>query len=102
MEQTGSTLSQLMFSLIEVWKSSGQSQKDFCREKDLALSKFQYWYKKYQQSGQPDGDPFMAVTVRKPGTRPVGPGSMEIYWPDGRRLIFHQEVEVSFLRALLA
>lgn len=93
-----------MFSLIEVWKKSGQSRKAFCQEKDLALSKFQYWYKKYQQSHQPvDVEPFMSVTVRsKPsGTKAVAPGSMEILWPDGRRLIFHQEVEVSFLRALL-
>jgi len=104
MESPDSTLRQLMFSLIEVWKGSGQTQKAFCLEKDLALSKFQYWYKKYQQGHQPAGEPFMAVTVGSKAAvaKPAVPGSMEILWPDGRRLIFHQGVEVSFLRALLA
>jgi hypothetical protein len=105
MESTDNTLQQLMFSLIEVWKASGQTQKTFCQEKDLAMSKFQYWYRKYQQSNPvTEGGSFMAVTVRSKAAaaKPVKPGSMEILWPDGRRLIFHQEVEASFLRSLLA
>jgi hypothetical protein len=104
MESPDNTLQQLMFSLIEVWMKSGHSRKAFCQDKGLAPGKFQYWYTKYQQSHQPtDGEPFMAVTVRgKPtGTKVVASGSMEVLWPDGRRVIFHQGVEASFLRTLL-
>jgi hypothetical protein len=34
--------------------------------------------------------------------KPVQAGSLEVVYPDGRRLVFHQEVEPAFLRALLA
>ena len=104
MDSEKRTLQQLMFSLIEIWKQGNQSQKDFCQEKSLTLSKFQYWYKKHQQSHSgPGGEPFTVVTVRNNATvpKPVASGSMEIIWPDGRRLIFHQGVEASFLRTLL-
>lgn len=40
MESTDTTLQQLMFSLIEVWRASGKTQRDFCQEKDIAYSKF--------------------------------------------------------------
>jgi len=47
MEQPDDTLQQLMFSLIEVWKTSGKTQLEFCKEKDSADHKFHYWFRKY-------------------------------------------------------
>jgi hypothetical protein len=106
-------LQQLMFSLIEIWQSSGQSQKSFCHEKDLAYSKFHYWYRKYQEyrsassSGEPlpdepFGRAFVAVTVKKASTLDTVPaGVLELVFPEGRRLIFNQGVEAGFLKTLL-
>jgi len=93
-----------MFSLIEIWQSSGQSQKSFCQEKELAYSKFHYWHKKYLEYQTPSssGEPFVSVTVKKSRaleTLPVG--VLELVFPDGRRLIFNQAVEAGFLKALL-
>jgi hypothetical protein len=100
MEPTGSTLSQLMFSLIEVWKKSGMKQKDFCAEKDIALPKFQYWMKKYTLQQETPGD-FLPVKLTGSGTG--SPASrLEILWPDGKRVIFHAAVDASFLKALLS
>jgi len=98
------SLQQLMFSLIEIWQSSGQSQKSFCQEKELAYSKFHYWHKKYLEYQTPSssGEPFVSVTVKKSRaleTLPVG--VLELVFPDGRRLIFNQAVEAGFLKALL-
>lgn len=102
MEKPESTLQQLMFSLIEVWKSSGQTQKVFCQEKDLAYGKFHYWYRRYQQDQVPgEENAFMAVTVKGKAADPVT-GKMELIWPDGRRLVFHQGVDPLFLRSLLS
>jgi hypothetical protein len=42
----------------------------------------------------------MAVTVKKQPV--VRSGTLELVYPDGRRLIFHQDVDPSFVRALLA
>lgn|SRR5690606_1033743 len=100
MESNNLTLQQLMFSLIEVWKKSGKSQHQFCHEKDIAYSKFQYWMKKYNDQSRTDGDDgFVSVVVKD---QPSLGGSMELLFPDGKKLIFHQGVEVTYLRALLA
>lgn len=102
MESTDTTTQQLMFSLIEIWKGSGKTQLEFCKEKDIAYSKFHYWLKKYNAQGSaPEESPdFMAVTVKKQPV--VRAGTLELVYPDGRRLIFHQDVDPSFVRALLA
>jgi hypothetical protein len=91
-----------MFSLIEIWKGSGKTQQEFCKEKDIAYSKFHYWLKKYTGHGStPDASSgFMAITVKNRTS--VRDGGLEVIYPDGRRLIFHQDVDPSFLRALLA
>ncbi len=97
-------LRQLMFSLIETWQASGQSQRTFCLEKDLAYSKFHYWHKKYvqYQSRSSAEEPFVAVTVKRSRALEPLPGrAMELVFPDGRRLIFNQSVEAGFLKALL-
>lgn len=101
MESTDTTTQQLMFSLIEIWKGSGKTQLEFCKEKDIAYSKFHYWLKKYNAQGTlPEESPaFMAVTVKKQPV--IRAGTLELVYPDGRRLIFHQDVDPSFVRALL-
>lgn len=99
MEQNDLTLQQLMFSLIEVWKKSGKTQREFCQEKDIAYSKFQYWMKKYNDHSSPEGcGEFIPVVVKD---QPKTDAAMELVFPDGRRLIFHQAVEVTYLQALL-
>ena len=102
MESTDTTAQQLMFSIIQVWKESGKTQLEFCKEKDIAYSKFHYWLKKYNAQGVPskESPAFMAVTVKKQPV--VRSGTLELVYPDGRRLIFHQDVDPSFVRALLA
>lgn len=101
MESNDTTLQQLMFSLIEVWRSSGMSQRDFCQEKDIAYSKFHYWLKRYKtNSSARDSRPGF-VPVRVNGQTVGRTGALELVYPDGRRLIFHQDVDPSFLRTLL-
>jgi len=42
-----------MFSLIEEYQQSGQSQNQFCAEKNLPKSTFLYWLKKYRRDKSP-------------------------------------------------
>ena len=85
-------LQQLMFSLIEIWQASGQSQRIFCQEKDLAYSKFHYWYKKYQEYQSPSatGEPrpdesvgraFVSVTLKKASTLETVPAGVLEFTP---------------------
>jgi len=100
MEPTHQTTQQLMVSLIEAWKESGQSQISFCKEKNIAYHRFHYYLKKYNERTQPsDGSLFSQVNVPPSN---FGGGSIEVVYPDGRKVIFHQPIEVSFLRNLLA
>lgn len=102
MESTDTTVQQLMFSLIEVWRASGKTQQEFCQEKDIAYSKFHYWLKRYKEHNLTgDAKPgFVPVKVKNQTV--VRTGALELVYPDGRRLIFHQDVDPSFLRTLLA
>ena len=99
MEPADMTTQQLMFSLIEVWKSSGKTQKAFCQEKDLAYHKFHYWFRKYNGLNQQSSEqsPFVSIPMPTSNT-----GKLEIVYPNGRRLVFHQLVDAGFLRTLLA
>jgi len=91
---------QEMFSMIESWKSSGQSQHEFCKSRGLAYSGFHYWYKKYRhKKNAEESSPFVAVHI--PPAPPNSPVA-ELILPDGRRLNFYQNIEASFLRALLS
>jgi len=101
MESTTGTLQQVMFSLIEIWKTSGKTQLEFCKEKDVTYPKFHYWLRKYNQQDQlPAGTSgFRRVVVgQQDGLRA---GGVELVYPDGRKLVFHSPVDASFLRSLL-
>jgi len=39
-----------MYSLVQEWESSGQTQQAFCEEKELNFSTFQYWRVKYKKN----------------------------------------------------
>jgi len=104
MELTSSdqTLQQLMFSLIEVWKSSGKTQQEFCKEKDIAYHKFHYWFKKYNNHDQAIKTQATFTRIKVKEQIAGSSGVIELAYPDGRRLIFNQPVDVHFLRSLLA
>ena len=90
-----------MFSMIETWKSSGQSQQEFCRAQDLAYSVFHYWYKKYRQEKDPTPASSAFVSLQVQPVR-LGSPAVEVIFTDGKRINFYQAVEVSFLRSLLS
>ena len=97
---TKSEKQQAMFSRIESWKNSGQSQRDFCKTENLAYCVFHYWYRKYRGLEAPTTlTSFVPVHIKS-----VQSGSpvAELIFPDGRRVNFYQSVEASFLRALLS
>jgi hypothetical protein len=96
------TKQQLMFSLIEIWKQSNHSQQEFCREKELDYHQFQYWLRRYKRVNEsrsevsPPG--FTQVRIKE---RVVNSAAVELVFPDGRKLVFHQPVDAAFLRSLL-
>jgi hypothetical protein len=72
--------------LIETWRSSGQTQKVFCREHDLSYDRFVYWRRKFEQCGfdqtRRTSSALVAVTCAPPaatnGLCLVLPNGMEL------------------------
>ena len=92
-----------MFLCIEAWQRSGLSKKVFCEQQGIPYHRLHYWHNCYrkQNSTCTDNLPstpssFLALEVY------TNTGQAEIIYPDGKRLIFHQGVDVPFLKALLA
>lgn len=92
-----------MFSLIEIWRSGNLTQQEFCRQKDLDYQRFHYWLKKYKLSrGELKSGKVAPSFVKVDLSSMATTGVIELCLPDGRKLIFHQPVEVGFLRSLLS
>jgi hypothetical protein len=88
-----------MFKKIEAWKRSGQSQKAWCSEQRVAYHIFHYWYGQYRKSQAfpPTNQDFVSLTVRARSAS----SACEIVYPDGTRVVFHEPVNVSYLKSLL-
>jgi hypothetical protein len=84
-------------SMIVSWQQSGQSQKQFCLQNNIAYHIFHYWYKVYRSEQSVANGSFVTVKVS-----PQVQSNVELHLPDGRRIVFHQPVSADFLKALIA
>jgi len=97
--QSDSTSREQMFSLIEDWKRSGLTRQAYCRAHSIGYHRFLYWDKKFQAANAVGLDePSSFISLAVPSVVP----SAELIYPDGRRLLFHQGVDPTYLKALLA
>ena len=91
---------QQMFELIEQWKQSGLSQNLFCQQQSTRFHKFYYWYKCYRQQhdvGEDNIAGFVKLKIEKPSVA----SSVEVHFPGGIRLLFHEPVSSNYLKALI-
>lgn len=87
------------FLMIEDWQNSGLSQKQYCLQHEVAYPQFQYWYKRYRMHQSKDASVAAGfITVALQDTRM---GGVELHLPDGKKLLFHQPVKVTYLKALI-
>jgi hypothetical protein len=90
-----------MFKIIGQWQQSGLTQKTFCEEQAIRYHVFHYWYKRYREQhsqSQNNGSSFVKLQIAKPAPG----GSVEIYYPGGVRIIFHEPISSSYLKALVS
>ena len=96
-----SELRQQMFMMITQWQQSGLTQKAYCQEQSIKYHVFHYWYKCFReaQPGFVDNSPgFVKVQIAKP----FAFGSAEIHFPSGVRLVFHEPLSSSYVKALIS
>jgi transposase-like protein len=81
-----------MEDLIEQWKESGKTQKDFAKEHDIRLSKLRYWIRKSREEREPEG--FLSFSL-------PGENSIRLLYPNGIELQMPAGTPVSVIRSLL-
>ncbi len=92
---------QKMFELIEQWKQSGLSQNAFCERQSIRFHKFYYWYKCYRKENDISGENnrgFVKLKIEKPYVA----SSVEIHFPGGVRVVFHEPVSINYLKTLIS
>lgn len=91
-----------MFSLIENWQRSGLSQKSFCEEQQIKSHVFYYWYKCFRiQNNTLVVQPAKRfIELRSQAILPEA--SIELLLANGHRILFHQPIAVSFIKAIIS
>jgi len=84
---------QQMFELIEAWKISGETIKDFVARQDIGLSKFQYWHKKYREQNATEGG-FIRM-------HPIGGMELRLRYPNGVELLIPSGTPPSHIAELI-
>ena len=90
-----------MFQLIEQWKQSGLSKNAFCQQQSLKSHTFYYWYKCYRRQHETidnNSEHFVKLKIEKP----VITSSVEIHFPGGIRVLFHEPVSSNYLKTLIS
>ena len=88
--------------MISSWRQSGVSQKAYCEQNNIAYHIFHYWYKRFRDGqGAVEDGTFVPLNV-KPSAFPVSNSAIEIFFPDGKRILFHQPVGPDYLKTLIS
>jgi len=80
-----------MFSLVEVWRESGKTRKEFCNTHNMKVSTFAYWItrkNKTERDGNRQGhdySPPVFLPIDVSGSDPRTT-SVDIFYPNGVRL----------------
>ena len=84
--------------MITDWQDSGLSQKQYCVLHNIRYHIFHYWYKQFrEQHSEVPSASFIAIQAA-----PEASGYIEMFFAEGKRIVFHQPVSADFLKALIA
>lgn len=94
---------QAKINLIEKWKDSGLTQKEFYQQQNMPAHVFYYWHKCYRDqqnkiahASSLAANDFVQLTPPSPATH------VELQLPNGMRIIFHEPVRADYLKALIS
>jgi hypothetical protein len=76
-------LQQEMFAVIEDFQQSGLTRLAFCAQRGIAITKFQYWQKKYREHSNVTSNGFIRLTSRKSHRTGELLASIVLQYPNG-------------------
>lgn len=82
--------------LIEQWKQSGMNKISFCKSRAISYYTFVDWTGKRERK-QKTKSSFIPVKIKNESAAPFA----QIILKNGTNIIIHQQVEVSYLSALI-
>src|ERR1700733_12690877 len=87
-----------MFASIASWQTTDLSQKEWCRQQEIAYHVFHYWYRTYREEHPQRGkdSSFVRLTVKAEAGV-----SCEVVFTDGTKVVFREAVPVQYLKSLL-
>lgn len=83
-------------TLIKEWESSGLSKKHFTESKNINYMTFIGWFSR-GAGKKPTEKKFIPVQMPSTTTGPFA----ELFFSNGRKIIFHQPVSIEFFQAIL-
>lgn len=84
----------LMFTMVEQWRQSGLSQKEFSEVHNIRCGKFQYWIRKHGHS-EVRGSGFIELN------RLTGSG-ISIRYPNGVELLLPSQTPAGYIKMLVS
>jgi hypothetical protein len=93
-------IKQEMFDHISRWQQGTLSQKEYCRQNNIAYHAFHYWYKRYRdkQGTNHQTPAFIPMNIESfSSSTPF----VELLLVDGTRLLFHEPVSSDYLKAII-
>ncbi len=90
-----------MFEMIEQWQQSGLTKKAFCEQQSIRHHSFFYWYKCYRQQ-QAGIDNNESAFLKLQVASPVAGATVEVHFPGGVRLLFHQAVSSDYIKSIIS
>ena len=87
-----------MFASVASWQQSDLSQKEWCRQQDIAYHIFHYWYRIYREERphSDNGNAFVKLSVKSEAN-----ASCEVVFANGTKILFREPVTVHYLKSLL-
>jgi hypothetical protein len=93
-------LKQAMFDHIKQWQEGTLSQKEYCRQNNIAYHAFHYWYKRYRDEHGSSRQPSSFIRMQVEPSASSTP-FVELLLVDGTRLLFHEPVSSDYLKAII-
>lgn len=91
-----------MFALIEAYKQSGLTRKDFCEQNSIPVARFYYWQKKQRAQHFGDTGSFIRLTSNGREKGFLSGGIIVLQYPNGVSLQLSDNTPVATIRTLLS
>lgn len=97
-----------MYPIIDLWKESGLTQTQYCKQEKVSYYIFKYWLQKYRNEhiGAKQIQPAQFLPVQVPSSDelskdPVSKDDITIHYPNGVKINCPVNIDTSLIKTLI-